>query len=65
MFKFFFNRDNILWIIATSIGYSIGTSLSVSGFSWIGLIIFIILIFIINPLSIKITDYIIGGNDGN
>lgn len=55
MFKFFFNWDNILWTIATSIGYSIGMRLFVSGFSWIGLIIFIVLIFLLNPLI----DYII------
>ena len=55
MFKFFFNWDNILWTIATSIGYSIGMSLSESGFNLIGLIIFIVLIFLLNPL----TDYII------
>ena len=63
MFKFFFNWDNILWVIATSIGYSIGTSLSDSGFSLLGLVIFIILISIINPLSMKITDYIIGRSE--
>lgn len=59
MFKFFFNWGNILWVIFTSIGYSIGMSLSDSGFSLLGLVIFIILISIINPLSMKITDYII------
>lgn len=45
--------------IATSIGYSIGASLSESGFSLMGLIIFIISIFTINPLSMKLADYII------
>lgn len=59
MFKFFFNWDNILMTIATSIGYSIGMSLSESRFSLIGLIIFIVNIFIINPLSMKVADYII------
>ena len=60
MFKFFFNWDNILVVSSSAIGYTIGTSLSDSGFRLISLVIFIVVIFLLNPVSLKITDYIIG-----
>lgn len=59
MFKFFFNWDNMLVVLSSAIGYTIGTSLSKNGFSLIGLIVFTVWIFLLNPVSLKITDYII------
>ena len=60
MFKFFFNWDNILVVSSSAIGYTIGTSLSDNGFRLVSLVIFIVVIFLLNPFSLKITDYIIG-----
>ncbi len=60
MFKFFFNWDNIFIVLVSAIGYIIGTSLLDSGFRLISLVIFIVVIFLLNPVSLKITDYIIG-----
>lgn len=60
MFKFFFNWDNILVVLASAIVYPIGTSLSDIGFSLVGLVIFTVVMFILNPFSLKITDYIVG-----
>lgn len=65
MFKFFFNWSNILVALVSAIGYTIGTSLSDSGLSLINLIVFTVWMFLLNPVSLKITDYIIrkGGNN--
>ena len=60
MFKFFFNWGNMLVVLSSAIGYIIGTSLSKNGFSLIGLIVFTVWIFLLNPVSLKITDYITG-----
>ena len=60
MFKFFFNWDNILVALVSAVGYGIGTSLSDSGLSLIDLIVFTVWMFLLNPISLKITDYIIG-----
>ena len=65
MFKFFFNLDNILVVSSSAIGYTIGTSLSDIGFSLVSLVIFIVVIFLLNPVSLKITDYIIGKGGNN
>ena len=65
MFKFFFNWDNILVVLSSAVGYTIGTSLTKNGFSLVGLIIFTVCIFLLNPVSLKVTEYIIrkGGNN--
>ena len=65
MFKFFFNWGNMLVVLSSAIGYIIGTSLSKNGFSLIGLIVFTVWIFLLNPVSLKITDYIIGKGGNN
>ncbi len=59
MFKFFFNWDNIFIVLVSAVGYVIGTSLTKNGFRLISLIIFIVVIFLLNPVSLKVTDYII------
>ena len=56
MFKFFFNWKNVPTVIAGVIGYIIGVSLLGRVFSLIGLTIFIIVMFILNPILNKITD---------
>ena len=59
MFKFLFSYDNMLVVLSSAIGYTIGTSLTKNGLSLISLIVFTVWIFLLNPVSLKITDYII------
>ena len=51
-----FNWENILTVIIGVVAYIIGMNFLGRGFSLIGLSIFIIVMFILNPILNKITD---------